>query len=97
MSDTEQENTLEEAKADFDSYHKSFEEKYGYGIGATSQLTPDGRVQTVMQLVRIPKKDELTEEEIAMAGAEPTQDNVNDTPEEASTGDSAEQPEGEAA
>lgn len=102
-ADIDEVNRANAAAADFELYRKNFETKYGFGIGATSQLTPDGRVSSILQLVKVlppaakPSTD-LSEEEMKLAEVpDPTTPDVNPETETTSQSDSSEQPEGQAA
>ncbi len=54
MSDqTAEDKKIEEAKEAYATYLKEFEAKYGYGVGVVSEITPDGRIQSLLKLVKL--------------------------------------------
>lgn len=104
MSDSQ----LKAAVEDFNEYRLQFEKNFGYGIGALLRFTQDGRVEALLQLVKLTPapSNELSEEDMEMAEVpdpvtvpnEPTTpENANNTPETSSESDSGGQPEAVAA
>lgn len=54
MSDTNTEDKkIESAKNAYQDFLKQFETEHGYGVGAISTITTDGRIETVMKLVKL--------------------------------------------
>lgn len=99
---------IDSAKSEFTQFTKALEEKYGYGIGATSHptITPQGfiKVETVMQLVKVPPvvaqvSQSPVDEVVAQPAVEEATtttnaEDTNTTPKETGTGDNKEQPAG---
>lgn len=99
VSSADQDN-IEKAATEYELFRKNIEENYGMGIAATSELTPDGRVASVLQLVKIVRQQDPTElsaddmrmAEVSESTAPTTPDNGNDETAQASPSDSPEQP-----
>lgn len=68
---------IAEAAADFEAYRKAFEERFGYGIGVSINLLPNGNATPVLQLFKLVKlpdaatSPELSADDLAAAGVTP--------------------------